>query len=100
MLGHLRETTQPTRDRIEKVSDMIGNNGFGRSDLLPSEFKRLFRNRAYGIDVIEKNAFKFIYARIDVPWHGNIDDEERTIQALPHHRREYLGCQQRRFRCC
>src|SRR5512132_126801 len=79
---------------------MIGNDRFGRSDLLPSECERLFRDRAYGIDVIKINAFQFIYAGINVPWHGDIDDEERTIQALPQHRREYLGCQQRRFRCC
>src|SRR5262249_60519196 len=79
---------------------MIGNDRFGRSDLLPSECERLFRDRADGIDVVKINALQFIYARIDVPWPGDIDDEERTIQALPQHRREYLGCQQRRVRCC
>src|SRR6266480_2179121 len=79
---------------------MIGNDRFGRSDLLPSECERLFRDRAYGIDVVKINALQFIYGGINVPWHGDIDDEERAIQALPQHRREYLGCQQRRFRCC
>ena len=79
---------------------MIGNDRFGRSDLLPAEFERLLRDRAYGIDVVKVNALQFIYVGIDVPWHGDVDDEERTIQALPQHRREYLGCQQRRFRCC
>src|SRR4029450_11421292 len=79
---------------------MIGNYRFGRRDLLPSECERLFRDRAYGIDVVKINAFQFIYGGINVPWHGDIDDEERTIHALPQHRREYLGCQQRRFRCC
>ena len=100
MLGRLRESIQSSRDRIEKFSDMIGNDRFGRSDLLLSECERLFRHGAYGIDVVKINAFQFIYAGIDVSWHGDIDDEERTIQALPQHRREYLGCEQRRFRCC
>jgi len=36
---------------------MIGNDPFGRSDLLPSECERLFRDRAYGIDVVKINAF-------------------------------------------
>ena len=40
---------------------MIGNDRFGRSDLLPSECERLFRDRAYGIDVVKINAFQFIY---------------------------------------
>jgi len=66
---------------------MIGNYRFGRSDLLPAEFERLFRDRANGIDVVKINALQFIHAGIDVPWHGDIDDEERTIQALPQHRR-------------
>ena len=70
---------------------MIGNDRFGLSDLLPSECERLFRDRAYGIDVVKINAFQFIYAGIDVPWHSEIDDEERTIRAVPQHRREYLG---------
>src|SRR5215471_7676511 len=79
---------------------MIGNDRFGRSDLLLSKCERLFCDRAYGIDVVKINTLQFIYAGLDVPWHGDVDDEERTIQALPQHRREYLACQQRRLRCC
>src|SRR6476620_6216243 len=100
MLGRLQETIQSSRDRVDKLSDMIGNDRFGRRDLLPSECERLFRDRAYKVDVVKINAFQFIYAGIDVPWHGDIDDKERTIQALPQHRCEYLGCQQRRLRRC
>src|SRR4029434_2170230 len=71
MLNSLLETIQPAGDRIDKLSDMISNDRFGRCDLPPSECERLFRDRAYGIDVVKINACQFIYAGIDVPGHGD-----------------------------
>jgi len=87
MPGCLRGAIQSSWDCIDKLSDMIGNDRFGGSDLLTPQFERLVRDRAYGINVVKINSLQFIYAGIDVSWHTDIDDEEGTIQALPQHRR-------------
>jgi hypothetical protein len=70
---------------------VIGNDRFSSCDLLSSQCERLFRDRAHGIDVVKINAFQLIYAGIDVPWHSDVDDKERPIQAFSQHRRENIG---------
>src|SRR6266704_1502677 len=64
---------------------MIGNDRFGRSDLLPSECERLFRDRAHGIDVVKINAFQFSYGGINVPWHGVSDAVDVSRMSISRH---------------
>ena len=70
------------RNRIAKVRDMFGDDRFGGGDLLASERKRLLRDRLQGIDVVKINVFHFIYVWMDVTRHRDIDNEERTINAI------------------
>jgi len=83
MFCRLRRPVQSSRDRIDKLRDMIGNDRFGRGYVLSAQFERLLRNRAYGIDVVKINAFQFIYAWVDVPRRADDPPAAATSELVP-----------------
>src|SRR5438105_6275115 len=79
---------------------MFSDDCFRDADLLASKRKRLLRDRLQRIDVVKINAFHFIYVWMDVTRHRDINNEERTVDAIAQHRRETFRRKQRRFRSC
>jgi len=62
---------------------------FGRNDrfclagLLQAVFDIYFRYLPQVINIVEIDIVDGVYLRVDIPWHGNIDEEEGAILSLP-----------------
>src|SRR3989442_15597606 len=87
MFGSSRIPLQATRNRINEIRDMFGDDRFRGGDLLASESKRLLRDRLQRIDVVKVNALHLVYPWIDVARHRDVDDEKWSINPIIQHRR-------------
>ena len=65
----------------------------GKDQLLLAVFHIFTHDALQVVHVVEINVIELLHVRVDVPWHGNVDNEQRAIHPFPQHRREYLSCQ-------
>src|SRR2546427_1806735 len=97
MFGSSRIPLQATRNRINEIRDMFGDDRFRGGDLLASQGQRLLRDRLQRIDVVKVNALYLVYPWIDVAWYGDIDDKKRPVQTSVQHRPKIYRSKQRRL---
>src|SRR5437762_14254362 len=100
MFGSSRIPLQATRNRINEIRDMFGDDRFRGGDLLAPEGQRLLRDRLQRIDVVKVNALHLVYPWIDVAWYGDIDDKKRPIQTSVQHRPKISRSKQSRLGRC
>ena len=79
-----RDGAARTEPRAEPA-DFLGDDGLGAQDLARAAREVFADRRLQVVDVVEEDLLDFTGRRLDVARHGDVDDEERTVAARPHH---------------
>ena len=67
------------RDRCHAVNrdELLVDDGLGARDLGPASRQVLLHDALQVIDVVQEDLFDLADRRVDVAWHGDVDDEQR-----------------------